>query len=132
MTDGPAKPLYGQPCNGCGLCCLMEQCPISVEVFGPSAVCPALESLPAGGFTCGLIARPRHYLEAKTPELADLMGETFGVMLGAGTGCDGVLSDADRAIADAEGPELLTRAREHLRQQRPEVRELVFVLTGRF
>ena len=128
--NAPPKPLYGQPCNGCGLCCLMEQCPISVEVFGPSALCPALEELPAGGFTCGLVARPRHYLPGPV-EAADLMGETFAVMLGAGTGCDGVLSDADRAIAAAEGPALLTRAREHLRKQSPAVRDMVYRLTGR-
>lgn len=127
----PAKPLYGSPCNGCGLCCVMEQCPLSIEVFGPHSLCPALEELPAGGFTCGLIARPRVYLETKAPELADLLGEAFGVILGAGTGCDGVASDADRAIADAEGTALRDRAREHLRAQRREVREVVFFLTGR-
>ncbi|KQP14253.1 hypothetical protein [Pseudorhodoferax sp. Leaf267] len=26
----PAKPAVGAPCNGCGLCCLAEPCPLGV------------------------------------------------------------------------------------------------------
>lgn len=37
------KPKEGDPCNGCGVCCLSEQCPVSVEVFGNQELCPALE-----------------------------------------------------------------------------------------
>ncbi|MEW5885439.1 MAG: hypothetical protein AB1735_01885 [Pseudomonadota bacterium] len=28
--QAPAKPALGQPCNGCGLCCLTEPCPLGI------------------------------------------------------------------------------------------------------
>ena len=28
--QAPAKPALGQPCNGCGLCCLAEPCPLGI------------------------------------------------------------------------------------------------------
>ncbi|OZA91252.1 MAG: hypothetical protein B7X56_00425 [Burkholderiales bacterium 34-67-9] len=28
--QAPAKPALGQPCNGCGLCCLAEPCPLGM------------------------------------------------------------------------------------------------------
>ena len=29
-ADAPPKPPEGQPCNGCGLCCAAEPCPLGV------------------------------------------------------------------------------------------------------
>ncbi|MEO8297224.1 MAG: hypothetical protein ABI574_05395 [Burkholderiales bacterium] len=28
----PAKPAWGAPCNGCGVCCLVAPCPVGVLV----------------------------------------------------------------------------------------------------
>jgi hypothetical protein len=28
--DAPSKPAPGAPCNGCGVCCLLEPCPLGV------------------------------------------------------------------------------------------------------
>jgi hypothetical protein len=28
--DAPPKPAVGAPCNGCGVCCLAEPCPLGV------------------------------------------------------------------------------------------------------
>jgi len=28
--DAPPKPAWGQPCNGCGVCCLLEPCPVGI------------------------------------------------------------------------------------------------------
>lgn len=38
------KPKYGEKCNGCGLCCMMEVCAIGKEAYGKDqkAPCPAL------------------------------------------------------------------------------------------
>ncbi len=30
----PPKPAPGQPCNGCGICCLAEPCPLGVLLSG--------------------------------------------------------------------------------------------------
>lgn len=40
----PKKPAYGDPCNGCGFCCMIEVCAIGKEVYGKDqqAPCPAL------------------------------------------------------------------------------------------
>lgn len=30
--QAPAKPPLGEPCNGCGICCLSEPCPIGMLI----------------------------------------------------------------------------------------------------
>jgi hypothetical protein len=71
-----AKPREGSPCNRCGLCCLWEQCSISVEMFGPQRRCPVLERV-GDGYACGLIT--------KGPPLVAMV---VGLALGIGTECD--------------------------------------------
>jgi len=34
--EAPAKPPLGAPCNGCGVCCLAEPCPVGVLVSRPA------------------------------------------------------------------------------------------------
>ena len=83
------KPSQGQPCNGCGLCCIAEE------------RCLALISLGTGRFACGLVADPYRFLppERLAPwhaidQLAPgSQGEQalkahFAGLLGAGRGCD--------------------------------------------
>lgn len=56
------KPLYGEPCNGCGLCCLAVPCPIAEELLSVSVgSCPALE-YEDGRFWCGLIRNAHKHL----------------------------------------------------------------------
>lgn len=51
--DAPAQPAMGQPCNGCGLCCLAEPCPLGMLVSGRRhGACVALRWLP-GADTSG-------------------------------------------------------------------------------
>ncbi|SFY18128.1 hypothetical protein SAMN04244548_02971 [Paracoccus pantotrophus] len=83
-----AKPRYGQPCNGCGLCCAAERCPLAAHVFGPGDRCPALE---AEGlrFRCGLIANPDRYAaELVMQHGRDAVAAAAAVLVGAGHGCD--------------------------------------------
>ncbi|MFT4012323.1 MAG: hypothetical protein QM682_02760 [Paracoccus sp. (in: a-proteobacteria)] len=84
-----AKPPHGQPCNGCGLCCMAERCPLAVVVFGPGDRCPALEDQGGLRFGCGLIANPLRY----APRLVKRHGgaavsAAAAVLVGAGHGCD--------------------------------------------
>lgn len=71
-----AKPRAGSPCNRCGLCCLWEQCPISIDMFGEHRICPALEKA-GDGYACGLITN-------SPPAVAMLVGKALGI----GTECD--------------------------------------------
>jgi hypothetical protein len=53
----PEYPGHSNPCNGCGICCIAEQCPVSVKQFGVAQVCPALQ-FEDGRFWCGLMKDP--------------------------------------------------------------------------
>ena len=33
---------FPNKCCQCGFCCLVEQCPISIEIYGSKKTCPAL------------------------------------------------------------------------------------------
>jgi len=74
--EAPDKPAFGAPCNGCGICCAAELCPVGRIVFrrrrGP---CPALTwQAPERRHVCGLAAGP----------FAPLVRR----WISAGTGCD--------------------------------------------
>lgn len=75
----PAKPKFGSPCNGCGLCCAMELCEVAEIAFkGASAPCPALKLVPDGSRTyCELVA-----VEAMS-DLPKMIAEALGI----GAGC---------------------------------------------
>lgn len=72
------KPIYGAPCNGCGLCCRMEVCGIGKMAYPEaSAPCPALR-WDGNQHRCALIE-----MEAASG-LEPLMAEALGI----GKGCD--------------------------------------------
>ncbi|MGF7243961.1 hypothetical protein ABIC11_004417 [Pseudomonas oryzihabitans] len=97
------KPSQGQPCNGCGLCCIAEVCDLGKEL-GDEERCRALISLGTGRFACGLVADPYrflpperlvpwHAIDQLAPGGQDGQGEQalkahFAGLLGAGRGCD--------------------------------------------
>ena len=58
--EAPAKPVEGAPCNGCGLCCLAEPCPLGVLVSRRRAgACLALRWSDADGrYLCGMVVDP--------------------------------------------------------------------------
>lgn len=93
MTTKPEKPLYLSPCNGCGQCCLAEQCRVSVIVFGERDLCPAL--VDAGErYACGLIVHPeKYYQPGHEVEGVQRVGEILGI----GQHCDAVSNAADIA-----------------------------------
>ncbi len=76
-------PPEGAPCNGCGACCVEQQCVIGqLWVKAPDdSACPAL--MRGGGrFACGLVVDPESFgLDAAA---ADAIGDALGV----GRGCD--------------------------------------------
>jgi hypothetical protein len=80
------KPTYGDPCNSCGRCCVISQCPLSLLTFGERTLCPALTPDGAGGYGCGLVSTDR-FPPAKRSAAA--------VAIGAGTGCDFAFFESD-------------------------------------
>jgi hypothetical protein len=91
MTPATAapKPRKGEPCNGCGLCCLVQPCELAVEYLSAPAdrPCPALER-EGGRFWCGLVRAPVRYLADLEPWQGRMMARGFALLLGVGRGCD--------------------------------------------
>jgi len=76
----PAKPAFGAPCNGCGVCCLTQLCPLGMLRYrrarGP---CPALRwENDRQRYACGMLAGARHRLTRWWVRR----------MIAAGQGCD--------------------------------------------
>jgi hypothetical protein len=56
--EAPPKPPEGAPCNGCGVCCLAEPCPVGMLVSRKRhGACDLLRwSAAQGRYVCGLLA----------------------------------------------------------------------------
>ncbi len=99
MSAALEKPRFGQPCNGCGICCRLQRCHFGVEIFGAGDACPALED---GGHRtwCGVLRNPENYLgvAAVTMSRKDLgrFQVAFASALAIGSGCD----SSDEAVAE--------------------------------
>ena len=97
-ADAPLKPVWGAACNGCGVCCLAEPCPVGMLISRKRrGACDALRwDGAAGRYRCGLLAEPETYF--RLAWLAPLGLRWARRMISAGSGCD-----ADMTI-DAEAP----------------------------
>mgnify|MGYP001021830300 CR=1 FL=1 len=93
-ADAPLKPEHGAACNGCGVCCLAEPCPVgallTLRLSGP---CTALHWDDTGHhYRCGVLAAgdphraaPGRWLDATRVRIGQRL-------ISAGQGCD---SDAE-------------------------------------
>jgi hypothetical protein len=74
----PAKPAWGAECNGCGVCCLAEPCPVGMLVsLRLRGRCAALRWDDAGRrYRCGLMSG------------AVVPARLAARWIGAGRGCD--------------------------------------------
>ena len=97
----PAKPLVGAPCNGCGICCLAEPCPLGMVLsrrrVGP---CQALRwSAAQSQYRCGAIIDTHAVVAAALPKLLRWMAPGISRLvapfakrwIAAGVGCDSTL-----------------------------------------
>ncbi len=126
--EAPAKPAFGAPCNGCGLCCLAEPCPVGMLVSRKRhGTCVALrwvegDTLSAGratsgaggasAYRCGLITAPHEHLPARLQQHWPALGRMLSSVLrrvavrfiSAGSGCDADLQvEPARPSAQATG-----------------------------
>ncbi len=89
----PAKPALGAPCNGCGLCCLAEPCPLGQVISRKrSGACDALRWDPAQSlYRCGVLSEPESVLGTRWRWAAPLLRRLARRWIAAGVGCDATL-----------------------------------------
>lgn len=89
----PKKPLPGQPCNGCGVCCAVETCPVArLFLLQRQAPCRALTwNEDAGRYDCGLLCAPRAHLRWLPARLEPALRRWVARRIAAGAGCDSLL-----------------------------------------
>ena len=88
--EAPAKPPEGSPCNGCGVCCTLETCPVArlrfLQAKGP---CPALAwSASEKRYRCGLLVNPEKYFGWLPTAGENIARRLFSRWISAGLGCD--------------------------------------------
>jgi hypothetical protein len=85
--DSPPKPAPGEACNGCGVCCAAEPCPLGQGLSRRRhGACDAL--VWQGGekrYVCGVLDDPRHWLPLLPSGAARWLARRW---IAAGTGCD--------------------------------------------
>ena len=106
-SEAPPKPVFGAPCNGCGVCCLLEPCPLGVLLSGRrSGACSALRWQPdSRQYRCGAITSAQEVLRDRlplfvhggVPPLAALLARAAQRWVAAGVGCDCDVPCADGA-----------------------------------
>ncbi len=86
----PAKPPTGAACNGCGLCCAAQPCPLGMLLSRRRrGRCRALTWQGSEGrYVCGALARPGRWLGWMPQPLARRLVQRW---IAAARGCDSTL-----------------------------------------
>lgn len=90
---------WGAPCNGCGVCCLLEPCPLGMVLSRKRrGACVALRwQDDARQYRCGAVMAPKEVLQLALPKSPrhgfppGLGFGPFGKALDTGLGCDGAV-----------------------------------------
>jgi hypothetical protein len=87
QADAPPKPAVGAPCNGCGICCAAEPCPLGVLVSRRRrGACAALQWHAAERrYRCGVVIDPRRHLPWMPAAWASRLARRW---ISAASGCD--------------------------------------------
>ena len=104
--EAPPKPPEGAPCNGCGVCCLAEPCPVGMLISRKrQGACDVLRwSGLQGRYVCGLLAEGDDGGEGSAPLWRRLWRAWARRLISAGSGCDASL-EVSRACDPAAGSE---------------------------
>ncbi len=89
-SQAPAKPDLGQACNGCGVCCAAEPCPLArLYLWQNRGSCRALLwSDQKQRYFCGLVLQPANYLRYLPNWLAPRFSAYAASRIAANTSCD--------------------------------------------
>lgn len=91
--EAPPKPVLGAPCNGCGVCCLVEPCPVGMLISRRrTGACDALVWSPEDtAYRCGLLVAPERFTGGRLLRwgpLRRLWLRWARRVIAAGQGCD--------------------------------------------
>ena len=83
----PPKPALGTSCNGCGVCCAAEPCPLGQLLSRRRrGACAALQWKAVDArYHCGALADPGRWLRPLPPAWARTLARRW---IAAGRGCD--------------------------------------------
>ena len=83
----PPKPPEGEPCNGCGVCCAAEPCPLGMLLSRRRhGACRALSwDETQGLYRCGVLDQPARWMPWMPRSLARTLARRW---IAAGRGCD--------------------------------------------
>jgi Fe-S-cluster-containing hydrogenase component 2 len=86
----PPKPVPGAACNGCGLCCVAQPCPLGMLVSRRrQGRCRALQwQAGEARYACGVLVRPGRWLPWLPATLARRLVARW---IAAARGCDSTL-----------------------------------------
>jgi hypothetical protein len=92
-TTAPAKPARGEPCNGCGVCCATEPCPVGVLISRRrQGACDALRWSDGGAqYRCALVADARSLWPWLPRWASGAVGRLARRWISAASGCDATL-----------------------------------------
>ena len=98
QPDAPPKPKPGAPCNGCGVCCLLEPCPLGAVLSGRrQGACVAVRwDGECQQYRCGALIEPAGVLkmalprpfQSWAPRLAPGLARVAKRWIAVGIGCD--------------------------------------------
>jgi hypothetical protein len=94
----PNKPPEGAPCNGCGVCCTVQPCPLGMVLSGRrTGACAALRWDDAAAlYRCGALTEPRAVVTQTLGQRGVWLARPIAAVLqrlahrwiAAGRGCD--------------------------------------------
>ncbi len=86
----PAKPAVGAACNGCGLCCAWQPCPLGVLISGRRhGACDALRwDDGAQRYHCAMVSQPSDLWPGLPAALGRPLQALARRWIAAGAGCD--------------------------------------------
>jgi hypothetical protein len=89
-AEAPAKPALGAACNGCGVCCASEPCPVGILVSRRrSGACVALSwDAAQRRYRCGVVDAPQRFTRLRWGWLNRVVSRLALRMIAAGRGCD--------------------------------------------